>query len=142
MALYKTKQFYTEDLLRANKDKAFLFGDNTLGRGKGGQAAIRDERNALGIPTKRLPSNDLDAFFYEHEIDRFIGKVVTALNYVSAVAERTHIVVPIDANGSISLGLGLAALDKNSPTTYRLICAYLEALADRYGGWRNADTDF
>lgn len=136
MALYKTTAFYTPELLRLHKGKAFLFGDNLRGVGKGGQAAIRDERNALGIPTKRSPSMDKDAFFYDSTLPSFIGRVVTSLEYVKGVADGTDVVVPFDRSGVISLGLGLAELNVKSPVTYRLIAGYLEALAEKHGGWR------
>ena len=34
----------------------FIFGDNDIEKGKKGQAIIRNMPNALGIPTKKLPS--------------------------------------------------------------------------------------
>ena len=34
----------------------FVFGDNLLGFGKGGQAVIRNCPNAFGVPTKRKPA--------------------------------------------------------------------------------------
>jgi hypothetical protein len=139
MALYKTTAFYTPELLRKHRTKAFLFGDNLRCVGKGGQAAIRDERNALGIPTKATPSMDPAAFFYDDQIHLFIQKVVVSLEYVRGVASGTDIVVPFTSDGKISLGLGLAELDKNSPVTYRLICTYLEGLADHHGGWKTLE---
>jgi hypothetical protein len=135
MSLYKTSAHYSEEFLTLHKDKIFLFGDNLRGVGKGGQAVIRDMRNALGVPTKHTPTNEPDAFFYEHNFSSYILKVVTDLEYVKRVADGRDIVVPFDNAGNISLGLGLSALDKNSPTTYQLICTYLESLADKHGGW-------
>ena len=40
---------YTPELLRANPNKLFLFGDNNTRTGKGGQAVIRDEPNAVAL---------------------------------------------------------------------------------------------
>lgn len=51
---------YTPELLRANREKIYVFGDNMKRYGKRGQAVIRDEPNAFGVATKRHPS--MDAF--------------------------------------------------------------------------------
>ena len=51
-----TEEFYTPGLLRSMPEKIFVFGDNLLQRGTKGQAAIRGEPNAVGVPTKRAPS--------------------------------------------------------------------------------------
>jgi len=51
----ETVSRYTPEILKANPDKVYLFGDNLekVGRGPGaGQAIIRDEPNAYGIPKK------------------------------------------------------------------------------------------
>lgn len=60
-------ELYTPKLLRANPEKVFTFGDNMKAFGKGGQAIIRDEPNAFGIPTKRYPSKDNWAYFSDKE---------------------------------------------------------------------------
>ena len=46
-----------------NPHKLYIFGDNLIGVGKGGQAIIRDCPNTFGIPTKRLPHRENNAFF-------------------------------------------------------------------------------
>lgn len=56
--------------LRENKNLLFLFGDNLQGWGKRGQAIIRDEPNAFGIPTKKRPSTNSDAFLTDKEFDQ------------------------------------------------------------------------
>ena len=139
MALLKFSGFYTPKLLATNPAKMFLFGDNVRRVGKGGQAAIRDCRNACGVATKMTPTNDPDAFFRDATMHRHIRTVVEDLSYVAVHADRCDIVVPITEDGHISLGLGLAALDVNSPTTYKLICAYLDGLADSHGGYGSLD---
>jgi len=61
---------YTKKLLRVNPNKVYVYGDNMKGYGKGGQAIIRDEPNAFGIPTKRYPSKDSWAYFSDKEDER------------------------------------------------------------------------
>ena len=54
----------TREIVQANPDKIFLFGDNLLRVGLGGQAgATRGEPNAVGIPTKKTPAGDEAASF-------------------------------------------------------------------------------
>lgn len=106
--------------VRAEKDKIFLFGDNLTGRGFGGQAKeMRGEQNAVGIPTKKAPSNNPNSFFTDKEfspnkqaIDEAFGKI----------PPDKIIVIP-----KAGLGTGLAQLDEKAPQTF----AYLnEKLAE------------
>ena len=53
----------TAQYLRDNPDHIFVFGDNTIRKGKGGAAKLRDFRNAYGFITKKYPNN-LDRSFY------------------------------------------------------------------------------
>ena len=106
--------------VRAEKDKIFLFGDNLTGRGFGGQAKeMRGEQNAVGIPTKKAPSNNPNSFFTDKEfspnkqaIDEAVGKI----------PPDKIIVIP-----KAGLGTGLAQLEEKAPETF----AYLnEKLAE------------
>lgn len=103
---YYTKQLSIE-LCRANPDKLYLFGDNLIGKGKKGQACIRDSFNSLGIPTKRLPSMSKDAFFSD-KADEF-----EAVNQALAKIKNQKIVIP-----HYGLGTGLAQMEKHSPKLY------------------------
>ena len=69
MPIELQKHFSVEDC-NNNPDKIYVFGDNLIHKGKGGQAIIRDCHNAYGIPTKRLPSMDSDSFFND-EFDEY-----------------------------------------------------------------------
>ena len=110
----------TREMVRAEKDKMFLFGDNLTERGFGGQAAeMRGEENAVGIPTKKAPSNNPSSFFTDKEfaankkaIDEAFGKIPP---------DKT-VVIP-----KAGLGTGLAQLEEKAPLTF----AYLnEKLAE------------
>lgn len=48
--------YWTVNDARSNKNSLFVYGDNDIKKGKKGQAIIRDEPNAIGIPTKKYPS--------------------------------------------------------------------------------------
>jgi len=56
----------TKEYLREHPDRVFVFGDNTIGKGYGGAAVLRDEPNTLGFLTKKFPNNN-DASFYRPE---------------------------------------------------------------------------
>lgn len=69
-----------------NLDKIFVYGDNDLRQGKGGQAIIRDLPNTIGLRTKKLPSLSPNAFYTDTEfsqnklkIDEDINTVKTAI---------------------------------------------------------------
>jgi hypothetical protein len=118
----KIKRYSTE-LVNANPDSLFIFGDNLIKRGTGGQAAIRYCSNAYGIPTKKLPSNNSDAFFTDSEYEKNIGHINSAINNIPA--SYNSIVFPEDG-----LGTGLAQLPTKAPKTY----AYLvNTLNERFG---------
>lgn len=97
--------------VQANQDKIFIFGDNLSGKGFGGQAKeMRGERNAVGVPTKKAPSNLPQSFFSDKElaenkraIDEAFGKIPT----------DKIIVLP-----RAGIGTGLAQLQEKAPQTF------------------------
>ena len=63
----RTVDALSPKLLRENPNWLFVFGDNALRYGKGGQAVIRDEPNAFGIVTKLKPSNTNDSYMTDKD---------------------------------------------------------------------------
>jgi hypothetical protein len=53
----------TNEWLRDHPNYIFVFGDNTIHRGHGGAASLRDNSNAYGFITKRFPTNEDKAFY-------------------------------------------------------------------------------
>lgn len=103
------------DLLRQNPDAVGVFGDNLEKWGKAGQAVIRHESNAHGIPTKRRPSMDPDAFFSDQDSE--IEAVAGALRgLLMDMKSGKRILVP-----RAGIGTGLARLPEKSPKIYVLI---------------------
>lgn len=98
-----------------NPNKIYIFGDNLYGIGKGGQAVIRDCHNAYGIPTKRLPSMDLDSFFNdefdEYEAVKFAIEKLAVMKYSR---KKVTFVFPTDG-----LGTGLAQMKIKSPKLFK-----------------------
>lgn len=118
-------KYITREYVKANPDKLFLFGDNLEDRGFGGQAAaMRGEPNAVGIPTKKKPSMDEDAFFTDNEFELNKSTIEAALSPVFIAVSDNNITLVIPADG---LGTGRAELDRRAPQTF----AYLQRrLAD------------
>ncbi|MNC26168.1 hypothetical protein D3C75_742900 [compost metagenome] len=106
---------YTNELsiqkCRANPEHIHVFGDNLAGYGTAGQAAIRNEPNAFGIPTKRYPSMEAGSFFTDRDCER--EHVLKALRELYSLAKRRTIVFP--SNG---IGTGMAKMREMSPKLF------------------------
>jgi hypothetical protein len=109
--------FISRKYVRANPAKIFLFGDNLLGRGYGGQArAMRGEPNAIGIPTKKMPANHSDAFFTDAEFEQNKTAIDLAFGRLAGLSDSTEIVIPL-----AGLGTGLAKLPDIAPRTFEYL---------------------
>lgn len=108
----------------------FVFGDNLDRSGRGGQAIIRHEPNAFGIPTKRFPRMHESAFFSDSECER--NHVLTALRNLWHVAQGKQVVFPKDG-----IGTGLAKMEEKSPLLYAEMCAILL----KHFGYRNGNNE-
>lgn len=108
------------ELLRSNPDKIYVFGDNLLRRGTAGQAAVRGEPNAFGIPTKRAPSMVASAFFSDRPDE--VQAVLQALRELYVLARTRTVVFP-----AAGLGTGLARMASSSPKAYQQMRSILSA---------------
>jgi len=68
--------------VKANPDKIFIYGDNDLRTGKGGQAIIRGLSNTMGIRTKKKPTYDKDAFYTDLELESNKKKIFEDINSI------------------------------------------------------------
>lgn len=111
----------TRDMVRSHPDRIFLFGDNTLHEGYGGQAReMRNEPNAIGIPTKKKPSMSLDSFFTDSELESNKKAIDTA---ISKIPKDKIIVIP-----HAGLGTGRAMLWRKAPETWKYLCKRIKEL--------------
>lgn len=60
------KRIITKKYLQDNPNHIFVFGDNTIRKGLGGAAKLRNEPNSYGFTTKIYPDNK-DISFYNPE---------------------------------------------------------------------------
>lgn len=116
--MFKFIEVLNPSLCQDNTDALVVFGDNLIGKGKAGQANIRDEANAFGVPTKRLPSMNEGSFFSDKQDEYKIVK--SKLIYLWREHEAGKLVIlPV-----AQIGSGLAKLEQNSPKIHELICRF------------------
>ncbi len=115
-----TMKWITRAFVREHRDRIFLYGDNLARQGFGGQAAaMRGEPNVVGIPTKKLPSNNENAFFTDAEFEQNKAAIDHSFELLSAISLATDQIIVIPANG---IGTGRAQLQSRAPLTF----AYLQ----------------
>lgn len=132
--------WYSPKLCQLFPELMFVFGDNLLGFGKGGQAIIRNEPNAFGVPTKRKPSMGPGSFFSE-DCARDLDAVLLTLGELWPYLEDGGFVVfPVNNEGEISLGLERAKLKEKAPSIYDTISNHVKEMSDSYGCLTVADS--
>jgi hypothetical protein len=124
MTVIKVKHI-TRAMLQNARSSLFVFGDNLAGSGYGGQARdMRDEPNAIGIPTKAFPGMGETAFFRDVDFERAKPRIDAAFARLRAhVAAGGTVVWPADG-----IGTGLAQLPQRAPLIWRYIETHREQL--------------
>lgn len=115
----EVEETFSVDLCKVNPDKIYVFGDNLIGKGKKGQAIIRDCQNSFGVPTKRLPAMTEQAFFADREDE--MQAVLESLRKLYRLSKDYTLVFP-----KAGLGTGLAQMEKRSPEIFKLMKAILK----------------
>lgn len=125
MALFRTEKIITRAMLRAEPDTLFVFGDNMSAAGLGGQAKVmRGEPNAVGIPTKWLPSRTDAAYFTDADYEWIKPKIEAQFRMLADhLRIGGKVVWPEDG-----IGTGLAELPARAPAIYALIQTWRELL--------------
>lgn len=134
MKIEKLK-WISREIVRANPDKVFLFGDNLRRYGLGGQAKeMRGEPNAVGIVTKCQP--DVSNRAYLHD-DEFAENCLTidldldaAMDLAAMLADYYRNIDSIIVIPAVGIGTGLAELDKRAPRTFQYLQKRLAELED------------
>lgn len=112
-------EYYTVLLTKKHPNWLFIFGSNLVGKGCGGQAIIRYSKNAYGIPTKKLPTMDLDAFFTDEESEENCKAIKEAIDGIP-YQEYDKIILP-----KAGLGTGRAKM-QDCPRTFKFLNDYLK----------------
>lgn len=122
MIVYQHR-IYRSDL-QNNPDVFYLFGDNLLRVGMGGQAReMRGEPNAIGVATKKLPSATTeDAYFTDDEYDQNIKSILNDLEKVgeALLDFPSPLVVIVPSDG---LGTGLSRMPEKCPKTFEFLAS-------------------
>ena len=105
-------------MVRSQPDTLFVFGDNILRKGYGGQAAaMRGEPNSVGIPTKKAPSNQDAAFFTDGDFEAAKIEIDLAISRLKEHLKSGGLVVwPEDG-----IGTGLADLENRAPEIWEYL---------------------
>lgn len=112
------QKFIRREDLRENPDKVYLFGDNTIHAGYGGQAGeMRDEPNAIGIPTLKEPG----VFFADKEFETNKRLIDEAFRQIPS---NKTVVIPSDG-----LGTGIARLNIVAPRTFEYLVTKINGLS-------------
>lgn len=116
----ETIDFYNPEICESNPDKIYVFGDNLISSGCGGQAIIRNCKNAFGIPTKRKPTMNEDSFFSDSISEfRVVEKRLQELLALKKSGKK--IVFPTDG-----LGTGFAMMPEKSPRLFEFMNEFIE----------------
>lgn len=111
-------KFITRSMLRDRPGTLFVFGDNLMRKGYGGQAKeMRGMPNAVGIPTKRMPGTRENDYFTDDDFAIAKGPISRAFEALrNHLAAGGDIVWPEDG-----VGTGLAELSKRAPAIWHFI---------------------
>ena len=119
MKVLVTKEYFTPGWCLTELESLFIFGDNMVGTGHGGQAIIRGCPNAFGIPTKRLPSRYEEAYMSDQYQEGMA--IATRLDLLERMEEEyDNFIFPADG-----LGTGLAKMPEKSPELFSMMMKYL-----------------
>jgi hypothetical protein len=115
---FRTAPFITKAMMRAEPKTLFVFGDNMRGSGRGGQASVmRGMDNAVGIPTKWIPTMTADAFFSNDDLPKVRTIILRRFARLSDhLARGGDIVWPEDG-----IGTGRAKLREHATAIWDLI---------------------
>lgn len=129
------KGFWTREQAAAQRDKVFLFGDNTDDRvntkyvPSATQAVIRGLPNAIGIDTKKDRGKEESSYFTDADFPQFKQQVDEAIQ--EAKDSGKNIVIPGDG-----IGTGKAQLKERAPKLFE----YLQEQLDKLSGQKKLNT--
>ena len=121
--------YYARQIVEANTEKVYLFGDNTDDRinthyvPSSTQAQIRGLSNAIGIDTKKDRGTNESSYFTDADFDVFKKQVDEAIQ--QAIDRGKQIVIPKDG-----IGTGKAQLETRAPKLFKYLQDKLNSLLE------------
>jgi len=117
----------TREEVKSNPTTLYLFGDNDIRKGLGGQAKeMRGEPNTVGISTKKIPANTPAAFKTDTELEdnkRIITQDIDKAITEWGTGKYTKAIIP-------QIGVGLAKLQEKAPLTWAHLQTELQRFRD------------
>ena len=111
------KEFFSPSGCTKEPHKIFVFGDNTMRVGNGGQACIRFCINSYGIATKIAPGiNDWDYFDDSISTLGAIFNDISYLVYQCKLRKTKFLVFPAEG-----LGTGLSDMPNKCPESFKIM---------------------
>lgn len=98
-------------------DKVFVYGDNNLRYGEGGQAIIRSLPNTIGLRTKKEPNNNPSSFYSDDDYSDNILRIKEDIKKIKKIEDSGKIIV-FSQGG---YGTGLARLKTLAPKTFEYL---------------------
>jgi len=80
MAIHKIAEI-NQAFLDKNPNTYFVFGDNTIRKGYGGAAKLRDHPRSIGFITKKFPDNRDTSFYHVEEYKELFFEELKKLSY-------------------------------------------------------------
>jgi len=131
MPIHVQHEWYTEEQLDSNPDTYFIFGDNCVRKGRGGQAKVcRDKPNAVGVVTKWTPSHDEEAYFSDNPetLEKILSLIDDDfLKVVDLLDAGKNVVFP-----AAGIGTGISELPTRAPRVNRYILMWVDRLFRDY----------
>lgn len=125
ITVYRTDKIIKREKLKQNPDVLYLFGDNLLRKGLGGQAKeMRGEENAIGILSKKYPSNKESSFYRDSDFQNWLIEFSVDIEKVDSALKSGKykaLVIP-------KIGVGLADLPNKAPKIWK----HLKLVLDNY----------
>lgn len=123
------QKFINREDVAMNTKATYVFGDNDVRQGFGGQAAaMRGFPNSIGVRTKKYPSIAWDSFYNDAEYDDNVAKMDEDLDQVRDILWQGRLVImPMDG-----LGTGLSDLANYAPKTAKWLNEALEEMRNDY----------
>lgn len=121
------KEWYTKEQIQKDRSILFLFGDNAIREGTGGQAKVcRNEPNCIGVITKAKP---------DYQESSYLNDEYLMVNILNITRDFGIIINHLKKGGTVifpadGIGTGIAELEKRAPQTWE----YLKCMWD-YAIW-------
>lgn len=86
----------TREFLKSNKNFIFVFGDNSIKKGRKGGASLRDLENTYGFITKKYPCNKPHCFYTIEEYKTIYKQEINKLKaYIRQHSDKIFLISKI-----------------------------------------------